>query len=133
MRRMCLVAAASALIVAVIHAVYAPDVLEEARYVGILFIVGAIVLLYSAAMLVYRPSFLPWLLGGLVSAGMFVGFILSRTTGLPGYREADWETAGIVSLVLEAVFLVAWALESGAADRIVPGLAATRRGRAAPQ
>ncbi|MGP4018703.1 hypothetical protein [Saccharopolyspora sp. 5N708] len=117
------------MIVALIHALYASEVMEEAFYVGILFIVGAVVLLYAAVMLLYRPSFLPWLLGGLVNAGMFVGFILSRTTGLPGYRESDWDTAGIVSMALEAVFLITWAVTSGVLDHVIP----THRGRAAPQ
>lgn len=121
------------MIVALIHVVYAPEHLEEALYVGILFIVGAVALLVAAVMLIYRPSLTPWLLGGLVSAGMFVGFILSRTTGLPGYRDEEWDVAGIVALVLEVVFLISWALDSGMADRFIPGIAAARRGRPAPQ
>jgi hypothetical protein len=40
-------------------------------------------------------------------AGMGIGFVLSRTTGLPGLHESEWELSGIVALVLEAGFVAA--------------------------
>ena len=46
-----------------------------------------------------------WLLGALTMAAMGIGFILSRTTGLPGFHESEWELSGIVALVLEAGFV----------------------------
>ena len=51
-----------------------------------------------------------WLLGAAVSAGMIVAFLLSRTTGLPGFNEAGvWEhwTEGFPALATEVGFLVA--------------------------
>ena len=30
---------------------------------------------------------------------------LSRTTGLPGFKEPEWEALGVLSLVVEAGFL----------------------------
>lgn len=47
-----------------------------------------------------------------IAAGMGVGFVLSRTVGLPGFHESEWELSGLVSLLLEAGFLaaaLAWA------------------------
>ena len=38
-------------------------------------------------------------------AGMGVGFVLSRTVGLPGFHEGEWELSGIVCLLLEAGFV----------------------------
>ena len=40
-------------------------------------------------------------------AGMGIGFVLSRTTGLPGLHESEWELSGVVSLALEAGFIAA--------------------------
>jgi hypothetical protein len=40
---------------------------------------------------------------------MIVGFFLSRTVGLPGYREESWEPPyGILCLLVEGVFLLAF-------------------------
>jgi hypothetical protein len=36
--------------------------------------------------------------------GMGIAFVLSRTTGLPGFKESGWELSGVVTLVLEAGF-----------------------------
>jgi hypothetical protein len=48
-------------------------------------------------------------------AGMGIGFVLSRTTGLPGFHESEWELSGVVCLGLEAAFvaLAAGALGAG--------------------
>ena len=46
-----------------------------------------------------------WALGVAISAGMAIGFLLSRTVGLPGFHESEWELSGLVSLALEAGFI----------------------------
>jgi hypothetical protein len=54
-----------------------------------------------------------WLLGAFVAGGAFLGYVLSRTVGLPGLpAEPDaWlEPLGIASLVAEVVFLTAFAV-----------------------
>jgi hypothetical protein len=68
-----------------------------------------------------------WVLGVLVTGGAFVAFILSRTTGLPSFKESGWEGLGLVSLVVEAAFclIAAKALAGAGAPR--PRQAATRR------
>src|SRR5213083_2258522 len=71
-----------------IHAYLAPSHLEEKAYVGVLFVLADVLLagvLVSLLTGLARP--VGWLLGAAVCAGMFVGFVLSRTTGLPGYHE----------------------------------------------
>lgn len=73
-------------------------------YVGVLFVVGAAALLYTTVSLVFRPDRWAWVVGALVAAGMFVGGILSRTTGLPGVNFGDWGPPLILSLVLEILF-----------------------------
>ncbi|MFI6356102.1 hypothetical protein ACIBJF_26290 [Streptomyces sp. NPDC050743] len=95
----------------VLHAVLVPDHLEEKFYIGVLFVVGGVVMLIVAAGLVAlaRPM-VAWLTGTLVSLGMIVGFLLSRTVGLPaGYYEPGWEAPyGPVSLVVEGLFVLAF-------------------------
>jgi peptidoglycan/LPS O-acetylase OafA/YrhL len=90
-------------IVGVIHLVEAPEYLEEETYIGVLFILNAIGAGLSAAG-IRRGLRAGWLLGVVVAAGAFIAFILSRTTGLPSFKEEDWEGLGIVTLVLEAAF-----------------------------
>jgi hypothetical protein len=95
-----------------IHLVTARDSFGEATYKGVLFVasgVGALV----AAVGVYQDRDWGWLLGALVAGGAFVGYVLSRTVGLPGLpAEPDaWlEPLGVASLIAEAVFLVAFAM-----------------------
>jgi uncharacterized membrane protein YciS (DUF1049 family) len=89
-----------------IHLVLAPDQYSEKAYVGVLFVVGAIACGYVAAKLwTGRATTVDWLLGAAASIGMFAGFILSRTVGLPGFHESEWELSGIVSMLLEAGFV----------------------------
>jgi uncharacterized membrane protein YfcA len=87
-----------------IHAIEAPEYLGEKAYVGILFIANAAGALV-AAIGIWRGSRAAWGLGILVAAGAFAGYILARTTGLPGgFKESDWAPLGIASLVIEAAF-----------------------------
>lgn len=96
-----------------IHLVTARDSFGEATYKGLLFVangVGGLV----AAVGVYRDrSDWGWLLGALVAGGALVGYVLSRTVGLPGLpAEPDaWlEPFGVASLIAEAAFLIVFAM-----------------------
>ena len=98
---------------ALIHLISAPDHLQEATYVGVLFLAncaGALV----AAFGIYRDRLWGWLLGALVAGGAFVMFLVSRLIGLPGYQEhmGMWigdsfgDQLGIPSLFVEAPLVV---------------------------
>ena len=115
--------------VGVLHLALAGDQMQEARYVGVLFIAGGIGALVVALWLWFRPHVGMWTLGAIIAAGMFVGFILSRTVGLPNFKEPEWELSGIVSLLLEGGYLVAMAAWFGAVGRRTT--AAPRRGTVA--
>jgi hypothetical protein len=118
-----------ALIVAtgVIHAVEAPDYLSLERYIGFLFVANAVGALI-VALGISRGSRAAWMLGIAVAGGAFVGFILARTTGLPGgFKETEWSTLGIASLVIEAAYcLVAARALSRAPQRRAPARATGR-------
>jgi hypothetical protein len=96
-----------------IHLVSAPDHLQEATYIGVLFLAngaGALV----AAVGIYQDRLWGWVLGALVAGGAFVMFIVSRLIGLPAYQEhvGMWvgdsfgDRLGIPSLIVEAPLVV---------------------------
>ena len=99
----------------VLHLALSPEYLGEQAYIGVLFILGGIATLALAAWLWNSSQPVAWLGAAVVCAGMAVGFILSRTTGLPGFHEAEWELSGILSVLLEVgvIGLAALALGSG--------------------
>jgi len=88
--------------VGAIHLALAPEYFGQQAYIGALFVAGGVALLGFAARLWRRDDVASWLLGALTMAGMGIGFVASRTVGLPGFHESDWELSGLVSLVLEA-------------------------------
>lgn len=105
-RTLAFVGALLLLAIGIIHAVDAPDHFDEETYVGVLFVLNAIASFLVAAALAARPSSrAAWCIGALIAALSLVAFILSRTSGLPSYKEEDWEALGVVSIVLEAAFL----------------------------
>ena len=98
---------------ALIHLISAPDHLQEATYVGVLFLANAAGALV-AAFGIYRDRLWGWLLGALVAGGAFVMFMVSRLIGLPAYQEhvGMWigdsfgDRLGIPSLFVEAPLVV---------------------------
>jgi hypothetical protein len=93
--------------VAAIHLVLAPEYLEEQAYVGVLFLLGAGAGALIAARLWRAADGMTWALGAGLSAAMAAGFVLSRTVGLPGFHESEWELSGLLSLLLEGGFVAA--------------------------
>ena len=96
-----------------LHLVLAPEYLDENAYIGALFIAGGLAAMATAARLWNTHDRRAWALGALIALGMAAGFILSRSIGLPGFHETDWELSGIVSVLLELGFagalgLYAW-------------------------
>ncbi len=78
------VAVAGLAVIATIHGLDVSGKLDETFYLGVMFILGPIMsALVSAGLLMSRHVWLGWALAGLVSAGAFAGYCLSRTTGLP--------------------------------------------------
>ena len=95
-----------------IHLATARDSFGEATYKGLLFVANGVAALV-AAVGVYRDRDWAWLLGALVAGGAFLGYVVSRTIGLPGLPaepDAWFEPLGAASLVAEAVFLIVFAV-----------------------
>ncbi len=87
----------------ILHLILAPEYLEEQTYIGVLFIVGGLTAIVLAYLAWTRADTSAVALGAAIALGMGVGFVLSRTTGLPGFHEGEWEFSGVLSLVLEGI------------------------------
>jgi hypothetical protein len=88
-----------------LHLALAPELLGEQAYVGALFVLGGLTAVAVAARLWRAEGPIAWGLGAAIAAGMAAGFVLSRTLGLPGFHESEWELSGLVSLLVELAFL----------------------------
>lgn len=106
-------AIAAAFVNLAIHLALTPDHLSEELYIGVLFVIvsgllGMVVI--GLASDHDRLRALAWIGGTAICAIQFIGFVVSRTGGLPlGYREA-WTGApedllGLASLFLELAFI----------------------------
>jgi hypothetical protein len=93
----------------VVHLVETPEYLGEVRYVGVLFAISVVGAL-AAAFGIARGERWGWWLGVLVAGSSFIAYLLSRTIGLPGFRENSWEEfaepMGLLSLLVEGGFLL---------------------------
>jgi hypothetical protein len=96
--------------VAVTHLVDLRDKIDEALYMAVLFC-GLITssCLLAALLLVGRRVAVAWATAGTLSALTIVGYVLSRTVGLPQLQDhvGRWmEPAGIASLGFEAMLVL---------------------------
>ena len=101
--------------VAVIHLVDLPDTLQETPLIGesYYFLIGAAIL--AAGLLISVSHRLVWAFAALTATSAIVGYVFSRTTGLPTDRVdlGNWNCAlGIAALATEGfvVLLAGWRL-----------------------
>ncbi len=94
---------------ALVHLVEAPEYWGEVRYIGALFVVGAIGAIV-AAVAILRGERWGWQFGLVVAGSMAVAYALSRTVGIPQFREASLdkflEPFGVGSLIVEGLFVL---------------------------
>lgn len=81
---------------------------EETAYLGLGYVLLISASIISIVMLAQRDR-RGWVIGGATCAATLVGFVLTRTTGLPGATGdiGNWgETIAVWSLVVEAAFVL---------------------------
>lgn len=90
-----------------IHLIEAPENLEEALYKGVLFFLNAAGALIAAVGILRGQRGWGWSLGGMIAFGSIVGYVISRTVGLPGLEvDDDWlEPLGLAALFAEGAYL----------------------------
>jgi hypothetical protein len=89
------------------HVLIAGEHFLAATYLGILFLANFAGAIVAAFALYWSPNRWGWLLGDAVAGGAFVGFIVSRAIGLPGFEEevGKWfSIAGLLCLLMEGAF-----------------------------
>lgn len=95
-----------------IHITLVPQHLREAPYAGALFIALSASALTAALLLAMRDHQLAWLAAGTLSLAALVGYLASRSIGLPSLTDdiGDWlNPLGIVASLCEtAVALISW-------------------------
>jgi hypothetical protein len=98
--------------VALIHVLQLPDAFAAIGYLGAVFIAAAAACLVIAAVLTRTSDDLAWIATGGLAGMILLGYVLSRSVGLPGFTEdiGEWsEAPGLASMVVETllVFLTA--------------------------
>jgi hypothetical protein len=88
-----------------IHLYNAPGEFQDAPYMGVLFFaffLGSIV----SAIGIYRGELLwGWSLGGLLAIGAIIGYLISRTVGMPISGIEDWgPPLAYFSIFLEFIY-----------------------------
>ncbi len=90
------------------HVLISGEHFLAATYLGILFLANFAGAVVAAFALYWSPNRWGWLLGDVVAGGAFIGFIASRTIGLPGFEEevGRWfSIAGLLCLMIEGAFV----------------------------
>lgn len=102
-------AALLAVVAGFAHVPVTPEHLNEAPYIGVLFIVLTTVCVVLAAGLLIADSPVVWAALGGTCLLAVIAFVLSRTIGLPQMADdvGNWsETLGVVSVVTESAVVV---------------------------
>ena len=94
------------LVTGAIHFIDAPGSFGDATYKGVLFVANGIAAIVAAVGIYRGERLMGWGLGLLVAGGALVGYLISRTVGLPGIAPDVWlEPLGILSLLVEASYV----------------------------
>ena len=91
-----------------IHVIEAPDSFQAAAYKGWLFYVNGIGALVAAYGIYRGKRSWGWNLGLLIAVGSCIGYVASRTVGLPQIpaEPGAWlEPFGVASLIAEGLFV----------------------------
>ena len=102
-------AAATLVASGIVHIPVIPMHLEEAPYIGCLFIALTAVCFALAAAVLLVDSILVWAAGGVVTALAVIAYVLSRTVGLPQIQDdiGNWsEPLGIAAITAETLTLL---------------------------
>jgi FtsH-binding integral membrane protein len=119
--------------IAVIHVLQAPEAFDETFYLGLLFVGAVVISVALAAALTLGSDTGVWTATAVLPALILLGYVLSRTSGLPDATDdvGEWdEPLGLVSMVVEGLLVCVAGGVLGArrqdAGVVVAGVAVTR-------
>jgi len=103
--------------IALIHMLQLPAAFAAIGYLGALFIAAIVACLGLAAVMTRTSDDRAWTASGGLATLILLGYVISRSIGLPGFTDdiGEWsETLGLASMVAEGVvvFVVASVLVS---------------------
>jgi hypothetical protein len=102
------VASGALVVIALIHMLQLPAAFAAIGYLGALFIMAVVLCLGLAAALTRTGDDRAWIAAGGLAALILLGYLVSRSIGLPGFTDdiGAWsEPVGLASMVVEG-FLV---------------------------
>jgi hypothetical protein len=94
--------------VALIHILQLPEAFDQVGYLGGLFIAAVVASLALAAVMTRTSHDLVWAGSGLFAAVILLGYVISRSVGLPGFTEdmGVWdEPLGLASMAAEGLVI----------------------------
>jgi hypothetical protein len=114
--------------IALIHVLELPDAFAETTYLGILFVCAVVASLLLAATLTRTTDRRVWAAACALPVLILLGYVLSRTSGLPGFSDdvGVWsEPLGLASMVVEGLLIcltaellaTRWSARVGAGSR----------------
>lgn len=95
--------------IALIHLLDVLSKFNETPYLGVMYVALMVASIAAAFAILHFGSKLTWMLGAGLAAATLLGFILSRTTGLPSATGdiGNWsEPLGLASMFVEAAVIV---------------------------
>ncbi|MEZ4656153.1 MAG: hypothetical protein R2911_01120 [Caldilineaceae bacterium] len=104
-------AIALVVVTGLVHFIDAQDALSEAAYKGWLFYANGVGAIVAAIGILRGERAWGWNLGALVALASVLGYVASRTIGLPqipAEPDAWLEPLGVISVLAEAAFLVVY-------------------------
>jgi hypothetical protein len=106
--------------IAVIHVLDAPDTFEGVKYIFWLYIAIIVGAIPFSLLLLQWSSRLAWIGPALLAAGPLLGYLLTRSVGLPGDSGdiGNWlDSLGLASMFVEAAVLSLSLARLGVGDR----------------
>jgi hypothetical protein len=94
--------------IALIHTLQLPTAFAAIGYLGGLFIAAVAACLILAAVMTRTSDDLAWAAGGDLAGLILLGYVLSRSIGLPGFTDdvGEWsEAPGLASMVVESLLV----------------------------
>jgi hypothetical protein len=104
-----IVAIGALVAIALVHILQLPTAFDAIGYLGALFIAAVVAAGVLAAVLARTSDDRAWALAGGLAGLILLGYVLSRSVGLPGFTDdmGDWADApGLASMLLESLEVV---------------------------